>query len=91
MIDIMIQPRELKEAKREIKDIIRNYNYRNQWSMIELRDSDGRFMPEHYWLNVIDNLDQPDGEFFIRLEFDDDHKVARDMESHFGERNVGYI
>jgi len=91
MIDIMIQPSELKEAKREIKDIIRSYNRRNEWDMIELRDSGGRFMPEHYWLYVINNLDRTDGEFFIRLEFDDDHKVANDMESHFGERNVGYM
>jgi len=91
MIDIMIQPSELKEAKREIKDIIRNYNYRNQWEMIDLRDSDGRFMPEHYWLYVIDNLDCTDGEFFIRLEFDGDNRVASDIESHFGERNVAYM
>lgn len=89
MIDIMIQPSQLKEAKREIKDIIRNYNYRNQWSMIELRDSEGRFMPEHYWMYVIDNLDRTDGEFFIRVEFDDDYKIHSDITDHFGEFNVG--
>lgn len=91
MIDIMIQPSQVEEAKKEIKWVIRNYNYRNQWRMIELRDSDGRFMPEHHWMWVIDNLDRTDGEFFIRLEFDDDYKIHGAIADHFGEFNVGCI
>lgn len=88
MIDIMICPSQLKEAKLEIKDIIRSYNRRNQWDMIELRDYDGRFVPEHYWLYVINNLDRTDGEFFIRVEFDGDYKIHSDITDHFGEFNV---
>jgi len=91
MIDIGIHPSQLAEAKRDIKDIIRSYNRRNQWDMIELRDCDGRFMPEHYWLWVIDNTDRSDGEFFIRVEFDDDYKIHSDITDHFGEFNVGCI
>ena len=91
MIDIMIQPRQLTDAKMKIKEIIRRYNYYHQFDMIELRDEDGRFMPEHYWLSVIDNLnDDHNGEFFIRLEFDDDHKIVSDMEDAFGDYNVAY-
>ena len=90
MIDIGIHPSQLKEAKRDIKDIIRNYNYCNEWGMIELRDSDGRFMPEHAWLYVIDNTDRTDGEYFIRLEFDDVYKIKDALVDHFGGFNVGY-
>lgn len=89
MIDILMQPSQVEEAKREIKSLIRDYNRRHQWSMIELRDSDGRFMPEHYWMWVIDNLDRTDGEFFIRVEFDDDYKIYDAITDHFGEFNVG--
>lgn len=89
MIDIMVQPRQVKEAKREIKSLIRDYNYRHQWSMIELRDSEGRFMPEEHWMWVIDNLDRTDGEFFIRIEFEDDYKIHSLISDHFGEFNVG--
>ncbi len=91
MIDIEIHPSQITEAKRDIKDIIRCYNRYNKWEMIELRDCDGRFMPEHYWLWVIDNTDQTDGEYFIRVEFDDDYKIHNAVTDHFGEFNVGTL
>lgn len=90
MIDISIHPSQLDEAKRDIKDMIRLHNRYNRFNMIELRDCDGRFMPEHYWLYVIDNTDRTDGEYFIRLEFDDDYKIQDSLVNHFGEFNVGY-
>ena len=89
MIDIMIQPSQVEEAKKDIKWVIRNYNYRNQWRMIELRDSWGRFMPDDDWFYVIDNRDRSDGEFFIRVEFEDDYKIHDAIMDHFGEFNVG--
>ena len=90
MIDIGIHPSQLDEAKRDIKDIIRRYNRFNDWKMIELRNCDGTFMPEHAWLYVIDNTDRTDGEYFIRLEFDGDHKIVDEIVEHFGGFNVGY-
>ena len=89
MIDIQIHPSQLAEAKRDIKDIIRRHNRYNQWDMIELRDWDGTFMPESSWMSVIDNTDCTDGEHFIRVEFDDDHKIQDALTDHFGEFNVG--
>ncbi len=89
MIDIQIHPSELAEAKRDIKDIIRSYNRYSRWDTIELRDSDGRFMPESHWLEVIDNTEFADGEYFIRVEFDDDYKIQDAVTDHFGEFNVG--
>ena len=89
MIDIQIHPSQLAEAKRDIKDIIQRHNRYNRWDTIELRDSDGRFMPEYSCLHVIDNTDRIDGEYFIRVEFDDDHKIQDDITDHFGEFNVG--
>ena len=90
MIDIQIHPSQLAEAKRDIKDIIQRHNRYNRWDTIELRDSDGRFMPEYAWLHVIDNTDRIDGEYFIRVEFDDDHKIQDAVTDHFGEFNVGW-
>jgi len=89
MIDISIHPSQLDEAKRDIKDIIRRHNRYNRYDMIELRDYDGTFMPEQYWLYVIDNTDRTDGEYFIRVEFDDDYKIHNTVTDHFGEFNVG--
>ena len=91
MIDIMIHPEQLAEAKRDIKDIIRTHNRYNQFSMIELRDCYGRFMPEHYWLYVIDNTDSTPGEYFIRIEFEDDYKIQNSIVEHFGGFNVGCL
>ena len=90
MIDIGIHPSQLNEAKRDIKDMIRMHNRCNTYDMIQLRDCDGRFMPEHAWLYVIDNTDRTDGEYFIRLEFDDDYKIKDALVDHFGGFNVGY-
>ena len=89
MIDIQIHPSQLAEAKRDIKDIIRSYNRYSRWDVIELRDSDGRFMPERDWMQVVDNTEFEGGEYFIRVEFDDDHKIQADVTDHFGEFNVG--
>lgn len=90
MIDIGIHPSQLKEAKRDIKDMIRRHNRYNEYDMIELRNCDGTFLPEHAWLYVIDNTDRTDGEFFIRLEFDGDYKIKDELMDHFGAFNVGY-
>ncbi len=90
MIDITIHPSQLAEAKRDIKDMIRNHNRYRRYDTIELRDCDGRFMPEHAWLYVIDNTDRTDGEYFIRLDFDDDYKIKDEIVDHFGDFNVGY-
>jgi hypothetical protein len=90
MIDIGIHPSDLQEAKRDIKDMIRRYNKYNEYDMIELRNCDGTFLPEYAWLYVIDNTDRTDGEYFIRLEFDDDYKIKDAVVDHFGEFNVGY-
>jgi len=89
MIDIQIHPSQLAEAKRNIKDIIRSYNRYSRWDTIELRDSDGRFMPERDWMQVVDNTEFENGEYFIRVEFDDDHKIQDAVIDHFGEFNVG--
>ena len=90
MIDIGIHPSQLKEAKRDIKDMIRRHNRYNEYDMIELRNCDGTFLPEHAWLYVIDNTDRTDGEFFIRLEFDDSYKIKDELVDHFGAFNVAY-
>ena len=89
MIDIQINPSQLTRAKQDIKNIIRSYNRYSTWDMIELRDSHGRFMLERDWMQVVDNTDFVDGEYFIRVEFDDDHKIQQAVIDHFGEFNVG--
>lgn len=90
MIDINIHPSQLDQAKSDIRDIISNHNRYNKYDMIVLRDCEGRFMPMHQWLYVIDNTDRINGEYFIRMEFDDSHKIVDQLVDHFGGFNVGY-
>lgn len=91
MIDITIHPSQTSEAQKAIVRMIQDYNRYNRFDTIEFRcPYDGKFMSvyDHMW--VIDNTDRTDGEYFIRVEFDDDYKIQQDVIDYFGEFNVGY-
>lgn len=90
MIDISVQPSQVAEARRDIREIIQRHNRYNEYRQIDLRHHDGKFMSTDEWLWVIDNTDRADGEFFIRIEFDDDILIAQEVAEHFGHFNVGY-
>lgn len=90
MIDISINPSQVDEAKKEIREIIQRHNRYKVWPEIDLRHSDGKFMSMNEWLWIIDNTDRDDGEFFIRIEFDNDYLIAEEIEDYFGSFNVGY-
>jgi len=82
MIDIQIHPSQVSEAKKAIYQMVQDYNRQNQFDTIEFR------LYDHLW--VIDNTDRADGEYFIRVEFDDDYKIQQDVVDYFGEFNVAY-
>ena len=88
MIDIQVDPKRVKEAKQDIKDIIRRHNRYNQFDMIDIRDYDGRFVRDAEWMFVINN--RTDGDFFIRICFDGDYKIQEAISAHFGASNVGW-
>ncbi len=92
MIDITICPSQVDDAMDIIRDCIKRRNWLNDpyGPNITPRHYDGRFMATEEYVYVIDNRDEPGGEFFLRVEFDDDRMIADDLVDHFGDFNVAW-
>ena len=89
MMDILIPPCSLKDAKKFIRESILTC-----YGELPRCEDDGQYVPHDYWMEYIDNGE----ETFIRLELWEYYgngtgiyqNFYRSIESYFGESNVAY-
>lgn len=85
MIDIIICPSEVTEAKRAIREMVQRHN-RYDWDTIDLRcPYTGQF--ESLYDQIVLH-DDGQGEYWLTLAFEGAHHIFNRVESYFGERNV---
>ncbi len=96
MIDIRISPCEVVTAKKAIREMVQRHNRYNRWDTIDLRcPRTGWFESLYDQIFVIDHErvaeDDDDWTFFLRAEFEGVYRIASEIESYFGERNVAAL
>jgi hypothetical protein len=86
MIDIIISPREVAEAKKAIREMVQRHNLYNAWNTIDLRcPYTGQFESLYGQIRL---QDDGQGTYWLSCEFEGAHHIYDRVESYFGERNV---